>query len=232
MAAFTSSRRFSMREKASGVSSSSSSLMYPVRSIRNLRSSAVFAAAPGARKAVSTASPAPSPPSVSSSVERRAPSPITSASAASPAAKSKLKLPGLKSVPSSARIGSSCVGADAFVRPAERSSAALSPDPTPAVSSTRSTKLPASIARPSSISARKLLSAANARAGSNCLLIASPTAPHIDNPVSRASRSIISIVVLPIPRTGVLITRSSETESSGLSTTFKYEIKSLISARS
>ena len=41
MAAFTSSRRFSIREKASGVSSSSSCLMYPVRSIRNLRISAV-----------------------------------------------------------------------------------------------------------------------------------------------------------------------------------------------
>ena len=40
------------------------------------------------------------------------------------------------------------------------------------------------------------------------------------------------LLVLPIPRAGVLITRSSETESSGFWMTFKYEFMSLISARS
>ena len=198
------------------MSSSSSCLIYPVRSIRNLRISPVLAAAPGARN-----------PSTASSVERRAPSSVPSIPAESPAAKSKLKFPGSKSV-----SAPGCVGTGASPVQAERSSAAPSSDRTPAVSSNCSTNVPASIARPSSISARKLFNAANARAGNSCRVIASPTAPHIDSPVSSASRSIISMVVFPIPRTGVLITRSKETESSGFWITFKYEIKSLISARS
>ena len=211
--------------------------MYPVRSIRNLRISAVFAGAPTPRKP-STASPTTS--WTSSSVEGRASSPVQAL-----AAKSKPKLPGSKSVSSPDCVGRGRVGTGASPVPAERtgvsvkpgvgstgwvSSAAFSADA--AVSSTRSTNVPASIARPSSINSRKLFNAATARAGNNCRVIASPTAPHIDNPVSSASRSIVSIVVLPIPRTGVLITRSSETESSGFWMTFKYEIMSLISARS
>ena len=43
---------------------------------------------------------------------------------------------------------------------------------------------------------------------------------------------MVSMVVLPMPRAGVLITRSSDTESSGFRMTFRYEIMSLISARS
>ena len=102
----------------------------------------------------------------------------------------------------------------------------------PSSSSPLRRRCPPTCARPSSISSRKLFNAAKARAGNNCRAIASPSAPHIDSPVSSANRSIISMVVLPMPRTGVLITRSSDTESSGFWITFKYEIRSLISARS
>ena len=60
----------------------------------------------------------------------------------------------------------------------------------------------------------------------------SSIAPHIDVPVSSAIRSMVSIVVLPMPRGGVLITRCMAIESSGFPMTFRYEIMSLISARS
>ena len=62
--------------------------------------------------------------------------------------------------------------------------------------------------------------------------MASPIAPQSDSPVSSANASKVSTVVLPIPRTGVLITRSSDTESSGFTMTFRYETMSLISVRS
>ena len=45
-------------------------------------------------------------------------------------------------------------------------------------------------------------------------------------------RSMVSMVVLPMPRVGVLITRCKAIESSGLLMTLRYEIMSLISARS
>ena len=70
-----------------------------------------------------------------------------------------------------------------------------------------------------------------ARAAVDAQLPAQPL-PTSESPVSSARLSSVSIVVLPIPRTGVLITRSSDTESSGFRMTFKYEIMSLISARS
>ena len=62
--------------------------------------------------------------------------------------------------------------------------------------------------------------------------MASPMALHSGRPVSRASRSRVSIVPLPMPRVGVLMTRNSEIESSGFKTTLRYEIMSLISERS
>ena len=101
-----------------------------------------------------------------------------------------------------------------------------------AVSCNCSAKVPANMARASSISCWKLCSDDKARAGNNWRRTASPIAPHSDRPVSRASCSRVSIVPLPIPRVGVLMTRSSEIESSGLWMTFRYEIMSLISARS
>ena len=101
-----------------------------------------------------------------------------------------------------------------------------------AVSSSRSVYVPASIACPSSITALNDLNAASARCGKSCLRVASPSAPHSEAPVSSATRSRVSSVALPIPRAGVLITRNSEIESSGLCMTFRYEIMSLISARS
>ena len=85
-----------------------------------------------------------------------------------------------------------------------------------AVCSSRSTYVPASMARASSIRSLNAFSAANARCGRSFRFSTSPIAPHSDSPVSRATRSSVSSVVLPMPRVGVLMTRSSEIESSGL----------------
>ena len=103
---------------------------------------------------------------------------------------------------------------------------------TPALSSSCSAKVPACIALASSISCWKFFSEDSARGGKSWRRIASPIAPHSDNPVSRARRSRVSMVPLPTPRVGVLITRRREMESSGFWITFRYEIMSLISARS
>ena len=88
------------------------------------------------------------------------------------------------------------------------------------------------MARASSIRLRKAFSAADARGGNSWRWMRFPDrTPQRQSGLERQCFDI-SIVVLPIPRTGVLITRNSEIESSGFWMTFKYEIMSLISARS
>ena len=74
--------------------------------------------------------------------------------------------------------------------------------------------VPASIARPSSIRSLKALQRRQRPLRQKLALDRFPIAPHNETPVSSATRSRVSMVVLPIPRTGVLITRSSEIESS------------------
>ena len=74
---------------------------------------------------------------------------------------------------------------------------------------------PSSMARASSISSRKAFSAARAPRGNSWRWTVSSIAPHSDMPVSSAMRSRVSIVVLPMPRGGVLMTRCSAMESSG-----------------
>ena len=71
-----------------------------------------------------------------------------------------------------------------------------------------------------------------ARAGTNRFCNAAPIVSQVDVPVSRASRSSVSSVVLPIPRAGVLIALCSAIESCGFLTSRRYAIRSLISARS
>ena len=92
--------------------------------------------------------------------------------------------------------------------------------------------VPRCIARASSISSRKLLSAASARGGSSCWRIVSLIAPHIDVPVSSAMRSMVSIVVLPMPRGWYVDHALQRDRVVGIPRTFRYEIMSLISARS
>ena len=86
---------------------------------------------------------------------------------------------------------------------------------TSAVCSSCSVNVPSSIARASSITCWKLFSDATARGGTSCRFTAWPMAPHIESPVSRANCSSVSIVPLPMPRVGVLITRNNEIVSSG-----------------
>ena len=102
----------------------------------------------------------------------------------------------------------------------------------PAVSLTRSRKVPRCMARASSISSLKLLSAARARSGSSCA-----EAPRRSHPTSRCPSPARFARGSPscscrCRAVGVLITRCIAIESSGFCMTFRYEIMSLISARS
>ena len=89
-------------------------------------------------------------------------------------------------------------------------------------SATSAASLPAKsgsiMACASRISCRKLSSAIAARVGMRRFAIAAAVASQVETPVSRASRSTVSSVVLPIPRVGVLTTRCSAIESCGLRT--------------
>ena len=210
MAAFTSSCKFSMRASASGVSSCSSCLMYPVRSIRNFNSSAVDAGSPGARNPSTRSSSLAT--ALSSAPPSSASGANSVASAASNSAGEKSMSCCKSSSASATRTVSAAVGS--------------------AVSLTRSRKVPRCIARASSISSLKPCSAVKARKGRSFRRSTSLIAPHMEVPVSSAMFSMASRVFLPMPRVGVLITRCTAMESSGFWMTFRYEIKSLISARS
>ena len=61
-------------------------------------------------------------------------------------------------------------------------------------------------------------SAISARVGTSLLWMAAATASQVELPVSSAMRSMVSSVVLPMPRAGVLMTRCSAMESCGLRT--------------
>ena len=74
--------------------------------------------------------------------------------------------------------------------------------------------------------------ACTARPGSGFSWIVCSKALHMLTPVSSESLSSVSSVVFPIPRGGVFTTRSKAMESSGFCSSFRYEIMSLISARS
>ena len=198
----------------------------------NLRISAILAGPPGERKPSTGSAPAASFPSLGPSSGSRpepsfipcgdsSPGPsIEPETRGSGSGSPKSKTMGLNSVSSAVGIAKS----DAGRCPAVRARAPVPTRPVPmrpdsasvAVSLSLSAYVPAAIARASSIKSRNDRNACNARAGRNFRSMHSPIAPHSDSPVSSATRSATSIVVLPIPRTGVLITRSNETESSGL----------------
>ena len=89
-------------------------------------------------------------------------------------------------------------------------------------SATSAASLPAKsgsiMACASRMSWRKDSSAMSARVGMRRLAMAAAVASHVERPVSRARRSRVSSVVLPMPRAGVLMTRCRAMESCGLRT--------------
>ncbi len=78
---------------------------------------------------------------------------------------------------------------------------------------------------------RNALSAVSARAGKACSSSIRPSADQNDRSFASANCSICSTVVRPMPRAGVLMTRSRLMESEGLEITFKYATRSFTSAR-
>ncbi len=201
--------------------------MYPVRSIRNLSSSAVFAASPGRTKSLRRRlrSSAGVLLAIGFALARDG----ASTRRRPNASKSKATAD-RNSVPSSSVTSS--LGKLAGRPLDSRRDAGATFGPVLALFASARRRFPPAW-RARLRSAHGNSQGRKARGGSNCSL-QSPrrSPPTATTPFPAQAAPSSSIVVLPMPRTGVLITRSRETESSGFWMTFKYEIMSLISARS